>query len=101
MAGPPWLARTGNEIPGYALWTGHFERYAMPSTAIRRLFYDSAKSELWVTFVTGRRYVYADVPLEVFEAFETAESRGAFFNDEIRDCYPYQEVRRRSDAERQ
>jgi hypothetical protein len=72
----------------------------MPSTAIRSLFYDSAKCELSVTFVTGRRYVYADVPGEVFEAFKTAESRGAFFNHEIRDRYTYREIRRRSDAYR-
>jgi hypothetical protein len=72
----------------------------MPSTAIRSLFYDAARSELWVTFVTGRRYVYADVPPEVFEAFNIAESRGGFFNHEIRDRYPYREIRRRSDAYR-
>jgi hypothetical protein len=65
----------------------------MPSTAIRNLFYDPAKSELWVTFVTGRRYVYADVPAEVFDAFKTAESRGAFFNHEIRDRYGFREIR--------
>jgi hypothetical protein len=74
---------------------------AMPSTAIRSLFYDSAKSELRVTFVSGRRYVYADVPAEVFEAFNTAESRGTFFNHEIRDRYDYREIRRRSDAYRE
>jgi hypothetical protein len=76
-------------------------RRAMPSTAIRSLFYDSAKSELRVTFVSGRRYVYADVPAEVFEAFNTAESRGTFFNHEIRDRYDYREIRRRSDAYRE
>jgi hypothetical protein len=73
----------------------------MPSTAIRSLFYDPARRELWVTFVTGRRYVYADVPLEVFEAFNTAESRGAFFNGEIRDRYPCREIPRRSHADRE
>jgi hypothetical protein len=30
-------------------------RYAMPSTAIRILFYVPAKRELWVTFISGRR----------------------------------------------
>jgi len=67
---------------------------AMPSTAIRNLFYDPAKRELWVTFVSGRRYLYAEVPLEIFDAFNTAESRGAFFNREIRDRYAYREVTR-------
>ena len=66
----------------------------MPSTAIRSLFYDPAKRELWVTFVTGRRYVYSDVRSDVFDAFKTASSRGAFFNREIRDRYAFREVTR-------
>ena len=66
----------------------------MPSTAIRNLFYVPAKREMWVTFVTGRRYVYADVPPSVFDAFKTASSRGAFFNREIRDNYEFCEVTR-------
>jgi hypothetical protein len=45
-----------------------------------------------VTFVTGRRYVYEDVPPDVFEAFRGAFSKGTFFNREIRDCYHYREV---------
>ena len=34
----------------------------MPSTVIRNYLYDAANGELWITFVTGRRYVYAAVP---------------------------------------
>jgi KTSC domain-containing protein len=64
----------------------------MPSTAIRNLFYVLKKRELEVTFVSGRSYVYADVPADVFEAFKTAESRGTFFNHEIRDRYEFREV---------
>jgi hypothetical protein len=44
----------------------------MPSTAIRNLFYVPAKREMWVTFVTGRRYVYADVPPDVTAENEIA-----------------------------
>jgi hypothetical protein len=47
-----------------------------------------------VTFVSGRRYVYAEVPPDVFDAFKTASSRGAFFNYEIRDRYAFREVTR-------
>jgi KTSC domain-containing protein len=72
----------------------------MPSTAIRSLFYHSNKRELSVRFVTGRRYVYIDVPADVYEAFKNAPSRGAFFNHEIRDRYHYREVKRLSDAYR-
>jgi hypothetical protein len=64
----------------------------MPSTAIRNIAYDTATSELWVTFITGRRYVYGNVPPEVARAFQQAGSRGAFFNHEIRDHYSYREV---------
>ncbi len=67
----------------------------MPSTAIRNLFYVPAKRELWLTFVSGRRYVYADVPSDVFDTFKAAPSRGAFFNHEIRDRYTFREVTRR------
>jgi KTSC domain len=66
----------------------------MPSTAIRHFFYDSTKRELRVIFVTGRHYAYADVPSDVFDAFKTAESRGTFFNHEIRDRYACREVTR-------
>ena len=64
----------------------------MPSTAISYFRYDAGKRELQVTFVTGRRYVYADVPPEIFEAFRTAFSKGTFFNREIRDRYGYREI---------
>jgi hypothetical protein len=66
----------------------------MPSTAIRNFFYVPAKRELWVTFVSGRTYVYADVPSEVFDALNAASSRGRFFNLAIRDRYAFREVTR-------
>jgi hypothetical protein len=66
----------------------------MPSSVIRSFLYDPETSELWVTFVSGRRYVYADVPQDVFDAFKAASSRGTFFNSEIRDDYAYCEAPR-------
>lgn len=66
----------------------------MPSTVIRNYLYDPANGELWITFVTGRRYVYAAVPQAVFDAFKTAPSRGVFFNREIRDRYACREITR-------
>ena len=64
----------------------------MSSTAIRRIMYDPIDRELWITFVSGRQYVYFDVPPEKFSAFSHAESRGGFFNREIRDHYGYREI---------
>jgi hypothetical protein len=65
----------------------------MPSTAIQRIDYDSAKRELFVTFVpTGKTYVYFGVPADVYRAFREASSRGQYFNFYIRDRYIYREI---------
>jgi len=64
----------------------------MPSTAIRFISYDEASQRLSVTFVTGRRYLYARVPRHIYEAFVQAPSRGTFFNSEIRGFYEYREI---------
>ena len=66
----------------------------MPSTVIRHFHYDSSARELQVTFVGGRRYVYEEVPQDVFDAFRTASSKGVFFNRRIRDHFSYREVMR-------
>ncbi|WP_299810412.1 KTSC domain-containing protein [Tardiphaga sp.] len=67
----------------------------MPSSAIRHLAYDAATRELTVTFVSGRRYAYADVAPEMFTAISTTPSQGTFFNAHIRDAYAYRELERR------
>jgi hypothetical protein len=59
----------------------------VPSSVIRSYSYSAKNSELTITFVSGRRYVYTDVPEEVFDAFKAARSKGSYFNSEIRDCY--------------
>lgn len=64
----------------------------MPSTVIRSFDYDPARSALDVTFVSGRRYRYADVPDKVADAFKSAPSKGRFFNARIRDAYRYTEL---------
>ncbi len=64
----------------------------MPSTVIRRFDYRPETRELEVLFVTGRRYLYADVPPEEAEAFRAAFARGVHFNLHIRDRYPCREL---------
>jgi hypothetical protein len=63
------------------------------SEAILRVNYDAALASLFVTFKTGRRYEYFDVPHEVYEAFLAAPSKGEFFNHHIRDRYQYRELK--------
>jgi hypothetical protein len=64
----------------------------MPSTAIRGFHYQAQQRELEVTFITGRRYLYFEVPSEVVDAFRAASSKGAFFNTQIRPYYDYREI---------
>jgi hypothetical protein len=59
----------------------------VPSTVIRRFSYDPASRGLAVEFVSGRRYLYREVPEDVAIAFREAFSKGRFFNARIRDRY--------------
>jgi hypothetical protein len=70
----------------------------MPSTVIRRYFYCPDKCELWVEFVTGRRYVYSGVPEEVAGAMNSAFAKGVYFNSRIRDRFPHREIIHQEDA---
>lgn len=64
----------------------------MPSTAITDIEYDHQRARLTVTFVTGRAYEYFDVPVEVAASFQSAFSKGTFFNGYIRDRYDFREI---------
>lgn len=64
----------------------------MPSTVIKGFDYRPERRELEVTFVTGRRYVYRDVPEEEVLALRAAFSKGRHFNARIRDRYSYREI---------
>jgi len=64
----------------------------MPSTVIRRFAYHAPSRSLDVEFVSGRRYRYAGVPEDVAARFRAAFSKGRFFNEHIRDHYPFQEL---------
>ncbi len=64
----------------------------MPSTVIRRFDYLPDRRELMVEFVTGRRYVYGDVPEGEAAAMRAAFAKGRFFNARIRDRYACREL---------
>jgi KTSC domain len=64
----------------------------MPSTVIRRFVYVPASRELTIEFVTGRRYLYHDVPDNEVQAFRAAFSKGSYFNSNIRDRYEFREL---------
>jgi hypothetical protein len=64
----------------------------MPSTVIRRFTYEPERRELHIEFVTGRIYIYYDVPEREAEAFRAAGSKGRYFNFNIRDNFVFREV---------
>jgi len=64
----------------------------MPSTVIRRFDYSPERRELLVKFVTGRRYVYLDVPDEEARSLRGAFAKGRHFNARIRDRYRFREL---------
>ena len=59
----------------------------MPSKVIRRFDYALDRRELTVEFVTGRRYLYLDVPMAEATGMRSAFSKGDYFNRRIRDRY--------------
>ena len=64
----------------------------MPSTVISAIAYRPDTRELDVTFTTGRRYRFHDVPTEAAEAFRQARIKGRHFNSRIRGRYRFSEA---------
>ena len=71
----------------------------MPSTVIRRFVYDTGKRDLWIEFVSGRRYVYEEVPDTVADALRSAFAKGVYFNTRIRDRFKCREAPHHEQAE--
>ena len=57
------------------------------SSAIRAIEFDAFTNRLYVTFTSGKAYTYYQVPRSVYERFVAAASKGAFFNEVIKDRY--------------
>lgn len=64
----------------------------MPSTVIAKIEYESEIARLTVTFTTGRIYEYFMIPPNVAADFQSAPSKGTFFNQFIRDQYSFREI---------
>jgi hypothetical protein len=60
--------------------------------------YDDDAGELDITFTSGKTYRYLHVPVEIYDGLLDAESKGEFFNHNIKDAFVHSEVmsRRRS-----
>jgi hypothetical protein len=68
-------------------------RIALDSRTLASAGYDDPSATMEVEFVEGRVYRYFVVPRSVFDALFTADSVGRFFQEHIRDVYPYERIR--------
>ena len=64
------------------------------STVIRGAWYLPKRRQLDLLFTSGRRYIYSNVPVTIANAFAAAQSKGRFYNFEIRNRFPCREVER-------
>ncbi|MEO8175454.1 MAG: KTSC domain-containing protein [Sphingomicrobium sp.] len=70
------------------------------SSVIRGAWYLAERQMLDLLFTSGRRYIYSNVPMAVASGFAAAESKGRFYNSEIRNRFACREVERDELAER-
>ncbi|HEY9872429.1 MAG TPA: PIN-like domain-containing protein [Candidatus Obscuribacterales bacterium] len=68
------------------------KRIAVESDYLRSVGYDSSNHILEIEFQRGGVYQYKDVSAEVYAELMNAPSHGKYFNDNIKDAYPFQKV---------
>ena len=69
------------------------QRIEVESTTLRSVGYESAERILELEFTSGAVYQYFAVPESVWQGLLKAESKGKYFNREIRDDYSALPVR--------
>jgi hypothetical protein len=67
---------------------------AVSSSIIRGAWYLPERRQLDLLFTSGRRYRYSNVPPATARQFVEAASKGRFYNAEIRNRFPCQELGR-------
>jgi hypothetical protein len=64
------------------------------SSLLSNVSYDAGQSVLQLELCDGAIYRYFDVPPVIYEGLLAANSKGSYFNREIRNCFRYALVRR-------
>ena len=63
------------------------------STLLRTATYHHQAALLELEFIGGSRYHYSGVPQQIFDGLLRAPSKGAFFNSQIRNQFPFTQLR--------
>ena len=61
-------------------------------SGIREAAYLPERQELQITFASGRRFAYYDVPQRIYDAYAASPAPGAFFNIAIRGRFQFHEL---------
>jgi hypothetical protein len=67
-------------------------RAAVESSTLASVCYAIEQSVLELEFHDGSVYSYLDVPMRCFHQLMAADSKGAYFNRHIRNCFQCQRV---------
>ena len=59
------------------------------SSNVAAIGYEKEAEDLHVQFNSGSVYVYSNVPVEVFDNFKDADSKGRYLNENIKGVYDY------------
>lgn len=62
------------------------------SSNIRKTEFDTESKELVVEFNNGLRYLYENVPHQIYTQFRMSESQGKFFSSKIAKNYKYKKI---------
>jgi len=62
------------------------------SSNLKRIGYDPSESVLEIEFLSGGKYIYNDVPKNIFLSLKRAPSKGKYFWRKIRDVYEYERI---------
>lgn len=61
------------------------------SSSVATIGYDPGTQELWVEFTSGTTYVYSEVPEIVYEELMNSDSKGSYFNRDVRNAYAFRQ----------
>ena len=74
---------------------GAMEREPVDSSTMKSVGYEDRSRILEVEFQSEAAYQYLGVSAKIHQELMAAESKGQYFNREIRDVYPYVQISRR------
>lgn len=62
------------------------------SSQVKQIDYKLEEKILEVIFLTGKKYQYLDVPIEVWNAAKYTGSIGKFLNSEVKPKFKYKQI---------